>query len=131
MRLLKLLCCLILTVQLLALGQEKANPQAGQNLSTSSLDTDIGHFDLDDAILRDGLSQLSQESVGGLHLGFEEIIRDRIQDDPRNLNPHFSLHLTNTTVRKVLDALCGNDTRYAWSEDGASTNVYPRAAEKD
>ena len=131
MRFLKPLFFLMLTFPLLALGQEKPNPQASQNLSNSPLDVKIGHFDLDDAILRDGLSKLSQESVDGLHLGFEEIIRGRIQDDPRALSPHFSLHLTNTTVRKVLDALCENDIRYAWSDDGVSTNVYPRATEND
>lgn len=131
MRLLKPLFFLMLVIQVLVFGQEKPNSHASQNLSNSPLDTKIGHFDLGDAILRDGLSKLSQETVGGLHLGFEEIIRDQIQDDPRALSPHFSLHLTNTTVREILDALCEDDIRYAWSEDGASTNVYPRATENN
>lgn len=90
------------------------------------LEARIEHFDVADAILRDGLSKLSFANVEGLHLGFEEIIRDRIQDDPRALNPHFSLHLEGRTVREILDALCKSDPRYIWSEDESSINVYPR-----
>jgi len=95
------------------------------------LEARIEHFDVADGILREGLSKLSLANVEDLHLGFEEIIRDRIQDDPRVLNPHFSLHLEGTTVRQILDALCRSDQRYTWSEDGNSINVYPRNTRDD
>lgn len=91
----------------------------------------IQRFDVTDAILRDGLSELSLKNVEGLHLGFEEIIRDRIQDDPRSLNPHFSLHLEGRTVREILNALCTSDARYTWTEDGTSINVYARTTKDE
>jgi hypothetical protein len=61
-------------VSSLALDRNSAKPMP--------LDARIGRFEVTDAILRDGLSELSLKNVDGLHLGFEEIIRDRIQDDP-------------------------------------------------
>jgi len=105
-------------------------PSCGQSVNPphSPLDVIIDRFDVTDAILRDGLSTLSLKQVPGLHLGFEEIIRERIQDDPRSLTPHFSLHLQNKTVREILAALCDADKRYVWSEDASSVNVYPQQA---
>jgi hypothetical protein len=95
------------------------------------LDARVGHFDVTDAILRDGISELSLKNVDGLHLSFEEIIQDRIQDDPRGLSAHFSLHLENKEVREILDALCESDSRYTWSEEGNYINVYPRTTKND
>jgi len=94
-------------------------------------DVKIERFDLSDAILRDGVSELSLERIDGLHLGFEEIIRSNIQDDPWIITPHFSLHLRNKSVGEILDALCASDLRYIWSEDGDTINVYPRAINSD
>lgn len=96
-----------------------------------SLEIKVHEFNLKDAILRDGISELSLKNVVGLHLGFEEIIQERIQDDPRALNPHFSLHLEDRSVREIIEALCKSDGRYTWSEDGDSVNVYPAASEHD
>jgi hypothetical protein len=36
-----------------------------------------------------------------------------------------TLHLTATTVRGALDAMCQSDGRYTWSTDDAFINVYP------
>jgi len=121
--------CLLLAL----FAQSPSSPLAkkDQTVAPHPLQARIEHFHLVDAILRDGLSELSLANVEGLHLGFEEIIRDRIQDDPRGLNPHFSLHLDGKTVREILDALCKADQRYAWSEDERSINVYPRTAKDD
>jgi hypothetical protein len=113
-----------------ALGQ--AHPAyVEQDRAKSPLDVKIDRFDVADALLRDGLSELSLKNIDGLHLGFEEIIRDKIQDDPRALSPHFSLHLQHTKVREVLDSLCAADARYAWSEDGASISIYPQVTKGD
>lgn len=101
-----------------------------QELAKPPLEARIASFDVLDAILRDGLSELSLKNIDGFHLGFEEIIREKIQDDPRALSPHFSLHLRDKTLRQLLDALCMSDGRYTWSEDGASINVYPEKGEK-
>lgn len=73
--------------------------------SVPPLERRIGQFDIQGAILRDGIAELSSKSIDGLHLGLEEIIRNKIQDDPRTLNVHFSLHLNDTTVKEILNAL--------------------------
>ena len=91
----------------------------------------VGHFDLKDAILRDGIAELGSNSIDGLHLGLEEVPRDKIEQDPRPLSAHFSLHLDGSTVKEILDALCGSDSRYTWSVDGVSINIYPRSTIAD
>jgi hypothetical protein len=113
------------------LAQSAPNDQPTRGSAGSPLDVRIDRFDIDDAVLRDALSELSLKGVEGLHLGFEEIIRNRIQDDPRTLSPHFSLHLESRTVKQVLDALCASDARYTWSQDGESVNVYPKSTKDD
>ncbi len=92
------------------------------------LEQKVSHFELSDAIFRDGIAELSSNPIEELHLGFEEVLRGNINDDPRTQNPHFSLHLKNKTVGEVLDILCDSDSRYVWSSDGVSINVYPKAA---
>jgi hypothetical protein len=110
--------------QEMPIGQPPKGPR-------SPLEEAVDRFDVSDAILRDGLSELSLKGIEGLHLGFEEIIRDKIQDDPRAVSSHFSLHLERKKVRQIINALCESDGRYTWSEDGASVNVYPQAAKGD
>jgi hypothetical protein len=126
-----LVLCLALAPQVLVYTQGTARVDTGDNRAKPVLETTIAHFEVTDAIMRDGLSELTQKNKGPLHLGFEEIIRDRIQDDPRTMNTHFSLHLENRTIRQILEALCDSDSRYTWSEDGASVDIYPRVTEKD
>jgi len=125
------LVCLMLA--LVAPGLREATPagKGSQVPRKLTLDVRIDHFDVADAILRDGISELSLKNVEGLHLGFEEIIRDKFQDDPRAISAHFSLHLEAITVREILDGLCRSDARYTWSEDGDSVNVYARATKDD
>lgn len=94
---------------------------------TSPLNTRVDHFEIKDAILRDGVSELSLKNISGLHLGFEEVIRNKIQDNPRTRSPHFSLRVKDATVREVLDELCRLDARYTWAENGTTINIYPRA----
>lgn len=125
------LLCLTLAFGAPAFGQAGHPNQEPQGGSKSPLEARLVSFDLTDAILRDGLSELSLKNIKGLHLGFEEIIRDKIQDDPRALSSHFSLHLRDKSVRQIIDSLCDSDMRYTWSEDGGSINVYPRATTDD
>lgn len=98
-----------------------------QSQAVSPLDVTVMHFDVTDAIFREGISELSLKEIPGFHLGFEELIRERIQDDPRVLSPHFSLHLEARSVREILDALCRSDGRYTWEQDGNTVNIYPLA----
>jgi hypothetical protein len=114
-----------LLLGLAVLGQASAI-DAQTKFAKPPLGVRIRRFDLTDAILREGISELSLRDVEGLHLGFEEIIRDRIQDDPWTQSKHFSLHLEDKTVGQILDALCQVDARYTWAEGGATINVFPR-----
>jgi hypothetical protein len=114
-----------------ALGQVLPRAQSNSAHVGPPLDYRVEHFDLSDAILRDGVAELGSNPVDGLHLGLEEVLRGKIQEDPRTASPHFSLHLRDKTVREILDAICGSDSRYIWSVDGASVNIYPRSAIAD
>jgi hypothetical protein len=125
------LAVIALLLAAFAFGQKLQNPPRTEIPAKSPLEARIGRFNVRDAVLRDGISELSLQSIDGLHIGFEEIIREKIQVDPRNLSAHFSVHLEDKSVRQILDALCELDTRYTWSEDKASVNVYPRATMQD
>jgi hypothetical protein len=78
-----------------------------------------------DSTLIDGLSKLSLEPIAGLHLGIEAIIRDKFSEPP-DRSIRFSLNLVDTSVRNIVETLCQFDSRYTWSIDGPSINVYPR-----
>jgi hypothetical protein len=122
---------LLLALEAWASGQGPQDKRGVERSTKSPLDVKIAHLDVTNAILRDGISELSLSNIEGLHLGFEEIIRGNIQDDPRALSTRFSLHLQDKSVREILEALCQADERYTWSEDETSINVFPRAAKSD
>lgn len=130
MSLINLLFCLVLTCVIPACGQALQFEHVSE-AHLKPLDARLEHFDVEDTVFREGISELSLRNIDGLHLGFEEIIREKIQDDPKAVSPHLSLHLQNKTVREVLDELCRSDLRYTWSEDGSSVNIYPRAIAGD
>ena len=88
----------------------------------------LERFDLVNGSLRDGLIKLARE-VGG-HFGYEEVLREK-HTDPQDTELKFSLHLTDTTIRAVLDALCQHDSRYIWSAERWTINVYPEATKGD
>lgn len=89
----------------------------------------IPRFELVNETLADGIAKLSLESLP-LAIGLEEVLRPRFSDPPVP-SPRFSMKLEDKTVREVLDALCGKDSRYTWSRDGAVINIYPRATVGD
>jgi hypothetical protein len=93
--------------------------------STPALNNKVAQFDVTDAAIIDALSKLSDESIPGLHLGIEEIIRDKTSE-PTDRSVRFSLHLHDVTVRDILETLCKSDRRYMWSVDGSTVNLYPR-----
>jgi hypothetical protein len=97
----------------------------------SPLEIRVDHFDVTDGVFRDAISMLSLKNIKDLHLGFEEIIRDRIQDDERTQSPHFSFSTDGKTVRELLDELCNQDIRYTWSMGGTTINIYPRSSMDD
>lgn len=85
----------------------------------------VARFDLKDATLIDALSKLSHEPIADLHLGIEEIIQDK-SSESTDRSVRFSLTLHDVAVRDIMDTLCESDSRYTWSVDGPSVNVYPR-----
>ena len=111
-------------------GQTLHSDRRSPNLPEPPLDAEVEHFDITDGILRKGISELSLKEIDGLHLGFEEALRDKLHD-PIDRSVKFSLHLENKSLREILDALCQLDRRYAWSVDGATVNVYPRTMVAD
>jgi len=131
MRISRVVLCLVVVLIATANGQGLDSSKPDKGRVKSVLDAKIEKIELTDAILRDGLSELSLKSIDGFHIGFEEIIRETIQDNPTAVSSHFTLQLQRKTVREILDALCESDARYTWSQDGDSINVYPRAARED
>ncbi len=100
-------------------------PDAGQRI----LEIRVAHFELKDQTLFDGLAQLSS-SVKSLAFGFEKFLTAKFTD-PDVSYPHFSIDLADKTVREILNELCKMDSRYTWSRDGRTINVYPRATVDD
>jgi len=104
-------------------------PGAGE-ADFALLDQEVPRYELTDGSLVDGLAELSRIRTLRLHLGIEEILRERLQG-PSDRSVRFSLVLEHKSVRDILNTLCGWDARYTWSTDGASINVYPWARTYD
>ena len=96
---------------LASFGQQPHSAQTPDAVAKPPLDQTIRHFELKDAALIDGLAELSSNPDVGLHLGVEEILRERLSD-PRDRSVQFSLRLENKTVQEILDTLCQYDARY-------------------
>lgn len=88
----------------------------------------IKHFSVTDATMLDAVSELSQSEPAAFHFGFEEILVEKWGDKQQ---VQFSVNLNNASVKEILDTLCQYDSRYTWSIDGATVNIYPRAAADD
>lgn len=112
-----------------AMSQAQLN---GQNPvgTISPLDRIVVHYDLIDLSFADGIAELSRNPDVDLHLGVEEVLRERFAG-PLDRSIRFSVHLENKKVREILDALCAADPRYTWSVDGLTINVFPRARAQD
>ena len=119
------LILLLMTLRPYGYGQT-AQIKNDNELRTSALDYRVAHFDLTNSTLIEGLSKLSLEPIAGLHLGIEVVLRENFSEAP-DRSIRFSLSLQDTIVRDIVDTLCQFDSRYTWSTDGPSINVYPRA----
>jgi hypothetical protein len=91
----------------------------------NQLDQEVADYNLADGALPDGLAELSRIPNVQLHLGIEEVLRERFAT-PLDRSVRFSLHLEHKKVRDILDALCESDSRYAWSVEGSTIHVYPK-----
>lgn len=98
--------------------------------SAPPLDQEVPHYELTNGSIVDGLAELSHNRSVQLHLGIEEILRERLQS-PLDRSVRFSVVLEHKSVRDILNALCAYDARYTWSTDGQTINVYPQARVSD
>ena len=89
----------------------------------------IPQFTLLQGTLYDGVKKLSS-GPAPFAFGFEEVLNERFSD-PDIENPRFDLRLENKTVRDILDALSASDSRYTWSSEAFTINIYPRATVTD
>jgi hypothetical protein len=89
----------------------------------SVLNSDISAFNLNEETVEVGLKRLASGSTA-FAMGFEHELKSK-QTDPPIPDPRLTLHLTGTTVRGALDAMCHADGRYTWSADDTFINVYP------
>jgi hypothetical protein len=94
------------------------------------LDYKLAEFEVKDLGLVDAVSQLSREPIKELHLGLEEVLRDKVSDATVR-GPHFSFSIRNATARVIVDHLCKYDDRYTWSIDGTTINIYPKETTGD
>jgi hypothetical protein len=109
----------------LSLVHEGRRPETPLKVTTvdSILNSEISAFNLDDETIEVGLKRLASGSAA-FAMGFEHELKSK-QTDPQIQDPRLTLHLTATTVRGVLDAMCHADGRYTWSTDDTFINVYP------
>lgn len=99
--------------------------QAASPAYDSALNAKVARFEVVNRTMQESLVQLSSERLP-VTLGFEAVLKEKTPDASRT-EPRFSLRLENKTVREILDALCGVDTRFTWSHDAFGVNVFPRA----
>jgi len=121
--------CLSAALCLPTLAQ-KPEGQSTSSLAAPPLDQEVSAFELKDGSIIDGLAELSRNPDLRLHLGIEEVLREKLAT-PRDRTVHFSLRLDHKSVREILTALCESDPRYAWSVDGSTIDVFPRARAAD
>jgi hypothetical protein len=85
-------------------------------------------FDVQEETILEGVWKLAREVPFGF--GFEKLPTKKFMD-PDIPGPKITLHLENSSVREVLDALCDRDGRYLWSSDEMTVNLFPRSVASD
>lgn len=108
-------------------GAQQAGSQAGQE--AKFLETKVPEFEIHNQTLVDGLWKLAR-GPAPFGFGFEKVLKGRLSD-PDIPNPSLSLQLKDKSVREILDALCQADSRYTWSMDGTTVDLFPRAVIND
>jgi hypothetical protein len=121
---------LVLTATLAIPSPQPSAQQARiETDSQSTLEIKVPEFELRNETLLDGLWKLARQPVD-FGFGFEKVLKGSLSD-PEIPDPHLNLHMEAKTLREILNALCEADSRYMWSKDGATVNVYPRAIVND
>ena len=116
---------LMLLISPLSLVHEGRRPETRVKVTTvdSVLNSEISAFNLNNETIEVGLKRLALRPAA-FAMGFEHELKSK-QTDPPIQDPRLTLHLTATTVRGALEAMCHSDGRYTWSTDDTFINVYP------
>ena len=113
---------LVSALPLLHDARRPATPVEATTVDTV-LNSEISAFNVNNETIEVGLKRLTFTSAA-FAMGFEHELKSK-QTDPPIEDPRLTLHLTATTVRDALDAMCHADGRYTWSTDDVFVNVYP------
>ncbi|HKO04652.1 MAG TPA: hypothetical protein VJW51_07870 [Candidatus Acidoferrales bacterium] len=123
-----LLLALLLTVTWVGgVGAQQTGSGLGQG--AKFLEAKIPEFEIHNQVLLDGLWKLAR-GPAPFGFGFEKVLKGSLSD-PDVPDPLLSLQLKDKSVREVLDALCQADSRYTWSVDGTTVDLFPRAVIND
>ncbi len=117
---------LVFLVSCPTVGQEST---AQLSPADKFLDTMVSEFEMRKQTLLDGLWKLAK-GPAPFAFGFEDVLKKSSAESGVQ-DPTLNVKLKNKTVREILDALCQTDSRFTWSMDGATVNVFPRGAVND
>ena len=117
------------SVGLPSAGQSVLGPQTEFEMRKKVLETRVPRFELHKETLLDGLWKLARGPVP-FGFGFEREMKTSLLD-PEIPDPLLTLQIQDKSIRKILDALCDADSRYTWSMDGATVDVFPRTVIAD
>lgn len=103
---------------------QTANQASPHDSKESSLELSVPALELRNETIFDGVAKLSH--FASLAVSEEIILKPKLKDKPVP-EFRFTAEIHNRTVRESLDWLTHLDNRYAWSTDGKTVNIFPRA----
>lgn len=98
-------------------------PRTKTETKGAFLDVKIPEFELRNETLSDALWRLAR-GPAPFAFGFENVLKTKLKD-PEVPERRLRLRLKDKTIREILDSLCQADTRFTWSIDGTTVNVFP------
>ena len=118
-----------LLLLLLSPGRSLAQSVEGEYQSPKKLlAIKIPVFDVHNESLLDAVWKLARTAPFGF--GFEKPLTGRFLD-PDIPSPQLNLHLEDKSAGEILTALCEADSRYAWSIEGVTVNLFSRSVLND
>ena len=120
---------LAMTLSLFSQVAPTEQSDAEKGTKDKLLATRVPQFELHNQTLLDGLWKLARIPVP-FGFGFEGVLK-RDSTTPEIKDTQFSLQVKDKSAREVLNVLCEADSRYTWSTDGATVNVFPKDVVND
>lgn len=125
---LKFSTLLVILFSTLCAGAFAQQAGTGVDAAAKLLELKIPEFEMRNETLLDGIWKLARIPVP-FGFGFESVLKGS-SGDPEIADPRFSFVLKGRSAREILDALCEADSRYIWSPDGDTINVFPKDTAK-